>query len=275
VSIDVFTTVAQMVNFLVLVVLLRRFLYKPIVRTMDRRELLISDRIHEAVTSEARAKREAEACHAQRQELEDRRSEILADAQEEALAWKREIMQQAREEAEDSKARWEMAIEREKQTFLHELRRRAGEEVYAVARRALRDLADVDLERHIVDVFIKRLGSISGADWTDIATAGVRSEEGIKVISAFPLDGDTRSRIRAAVERELDRHVTAAAVPSGVLQRFEMAFDQSADLICGIELRAGGRRAAWSLQNYLESLEENLSLAFRSAADLESPPEVE
>lgn len=265
-KIDIFTTIAQIVNFAVLALLLRRFLYRPIVRTMDERERRIAADIEEARVAESRARRESEICHAERQELEDRRGEMLSHAQEEAAAWRRELMEKARREVEENKTRWGMAVEREKEMFLKDLRRRAGEEVYALARRALADLADVELERHIVNVFIERLSAIGGEEWAEIAAAASRTEEGAVVLSAFPLDGETRSRIRAAVERQIDRYAGGEAAGL-VMYRFEISFEESPDLICGIELKAGGRRAAWSLENYLETLEERMALAFRTGGE--------
>lgn len=261
-KVDAFTTIAQIVNFLVLALLLKRFLYKPIVRTMDKREQEIAARIEEGERREQKA-REAEAlCQVQRQELEDRRGEMLSHAQEEADAWRRDIMQQARDEATSSKAAWAGALEREKETFLTDLKRRAGEEVYGLARTVLRDLADMDLEQHIIDVFIRRLAAVSDDDWRRITLAAADAEAGAVVSTAFAIDGDTRSRIRAAIERQLEKHAAGSGGRGPVLRAFNISFEESPDLICGIELRAGGRRAAWSMQNYLESLQEQLSLAF-------------
>ncbi|MHB1391153.1 MAG: F0F1 ATP synthase subunit B family protein [Thermoleophilia bacterium] len=260
-KVDAFTTIAQIVNFLVLALLLKRYLYKPIVRTMDRRESEIAARIEEGELRELRA-REAEAlCQVQRQELEDRRGEMLSHAQEEAGAWRQDIMQKARDEATGSKAAWAAALEREKETFLTDLKRRAGEEVYSLARQVLRDLANMDLEQHIIDVFIQRLDAVSGDDWERIALAAADVSAGAVVCTAFAIDGDTRSRIRVAIERQLKQHA-AGGEGEPVLRNFNINFEESPDLICGIELRAGGRRAAWSMQNYLESLQEQLSLAF-------------
>ncbi len=57
-SIDWITVVAQLLNFLVLVWLLKRFLYRPILDGIDAREVEISTRMAEA--TEARKKAEAE-----------------------------------------------------------------------------------------------------------------------------------------------------------------------------------------------------------------------
>lgn len=259
-KIDLFTLFAQIFNFVVLMLLLKRFLYKPIVRTMDERERRISADLEEAERMVKEATHEATVCHAERQEVEDKRGEMLSTAQEEAAAWRRDLMQEARDEVEERQERWRQSVEREKQSFLGELRRRAGEQVYEISRRALGDLAGVDLERHIIDTFIARLPEVEepGLDAFMAPMTGATRTGGqpdpqrcpeVTVCTAFQIDGETQKRIEAAVRQRLSGD-------------FELLFEVSPDLICGIELRAGGQTAAWSLQNYLETLDENLSRAF-------------
>ena len=60
--IDWFTVIAQIVNFLVLVYLLKRFLYKPIIKAMDGREQRIAGRLEEADKREEEARQELEQC---------------------------------------------------------------------------------------------------------------------------------------------------------------------------------------------------------------------
>lgn len=258
-EIDLFTLFAQIFNFAILMLLLKRYLYKPIVRTMDERERRIGADLDEAERKLSEATREAAVCHSERQEIEDKRGEMLSSAQEEAAAWRRDLIQEAREEIQERQDLWRQSVEREKQTFLDDLRHRAGAQVYEISRRALEDLAGVDLERHIIDTFISRLPEAEEPRFAALVSSAVastptgdESEEGIPeavVCTAFEIDDETRSRIEAAVRRRLRGD-------------FNLRFEVSADLICGIELRAGGQTAAWSLQNYLETLDENLSQAF-------------
>jgi F-type H+-transporting ATPase subunit b len=249
VQIDLFTLIAQIINFLILVLLLRRFLYGPIIRTMDERERRIAAELEEAARKEDEAKREARQCHAEKVRLEDSRGEMLTRAQEEAADLKKKMVAEARSEIEENKTRWTRAIEIEKETFLQNLRQRAGEEVYAISRQVITDLANIELERHIIDTFIERLRGLKDSERQEIATAARRTREGAVITTSFPIDRETRHRLVAVVSEQVAGDI-------------EIRFDTSADLICGIELRAAGKKAAWSMQNYLETLDEKLGLAF-------------
>lgn len=247
-SIDWFTLIAQLVNFLILVLLLKKFLYNPIVRTMDKREHKIASQLEEARLKEEEARREARVCAAERRQLEDRRGEMLSEARREAEQWRRDLGAQAHKEIEASKRRWSRAIEREKQTFLKELKQRTGEEVYAISRRALQDLAGVELEERMTDAFIVKLEQMDAGEREEIALAARRSPHGAIIYSTFTIDQETRARLDTVVRETIAWDIA-------------IGFKLSRELICGIELRAGGRKAAWSLDSYLSDLDEAMELA--------------
>ena len=58
--IDWFTVIAQVVNFLILVWLLKRFLYRPILNAIDAREKRIAAKIADADAKEAEAQKQRE-----------------------------------------------------------------------------------------------------------------------------------------------------------------------------------------------------------------------
>jgi flagellar biosynthesis/type III secretory pathway M-ring protein FliF/YscJ len=85
-QIDWLTVAAQIVNFLVLVWLLQRFLYRPITRAMARREERIETRLSEAKAAREEVEAEAGRLREQQQALEASREEMLSEARQEADA---------------------------------------------------------------------------------------------------------------------------------------------------------------------------------------------
>lgn len=249
-DIDWFTLIAQIVNFLVLVALLKRFLYKPIINAMKEREAKIASRLEEAEEKRKAAAQEAQSYREKRSELEDQRQDMLARAAEEAEARRRELTRKAREQADALQARWQEAIEREKGSFLSDLRERAGRETYAIARRALKDLANADLEQHMIEVFIERLREAP----PEVREGLAESREPLVARSAFEIPEEARQRIGEVVGER-------------IADDARLRFETAQDLICGIELRAGGRSLAWSLDSYLEALEERLTRALAEGAE--------
>jgi F-type H+-transporting ATPase subunit b len=252
VLLDWFTIVAQIVNFLLLVVLLKYFLYDRIIHAMDEREARIAARMQEAEARQAEAEREADNYRQQRQELEGQRAELLARAKVEADTRRDALLEKARAEVDTMQAGWRQALQQEQAAFLQELRQRAGQHVYATARRALRDLAGADVEAQMIAAFLERLQGLDGQDWHAIAAALHTSAQSLAVASAFDLPPPTRQQLL-----EILRHH---------LGPLDVRFATAPEVICGIEMKVDGYKLAWNLDHYLATLEESVASAF--AAEL-------
>jgi F-type H+-transporting ATPase subunit b len=255
VQIDWFTLGAQIVNFLILVALLRRFLYRPIVRTMDRREQAIAAQIEEAERSRQEAKQEAASFRAERQAIEERREELLAQAKEDAAERRHELIEETRAEVEESRKAWQATIQREKDAFLRDLQERVGEQIVQVARRALADLADVELEHHLVRVFASRLGSL---DPQTLADSLGDSHEAV-IYSAFELPAEARQHLADVVQQQVGDHLA-------------LRFEVEQDLIGGLLLKTSDYQLGWNLRNYLDSLEERLVKSLRDGVSAAEEP---
>ncbi|VVB85331.1 ATP synthase subunit b [uncultured archaeon] len=244
VQIDYFTLTAQIINFLVLVLLLRHFLYKRIIKAMDEREAIIASRLKESEQKKEEAVSEAESYRKKQQELQDKKEEMLAQVREEVEALRKDLIQKARGEVLESKAKWFEALQHEKESVLADLRRRTGEEVYTIARRALKDLADEELEQHIINTFIKRLRSLDEKEKNAISGLS-RQQQEIVIRSTFEIP----QKMRQSIQETLQGKTGGTGI----------RFMTSPDLVCGIELDAGGMRIKWSLGSYLDALEEDIS----------------
>ena len=246
--IDWFTVFAQIVNFLVLIFLLKRFLYGRIIRAMDQREEKIASRLAEADERRKEAEGEARKFRERNEELAARREELLRRAQNEADSRKEDFLRKAREEVDRMQSRWRDSITREKEDFLRDLKRLAAGQVFAVARRSLAELADAGLERQAVDVFIRRLRGLPPREHEEMKE--ILRQEGKEVVirTAFELSGEDRDRLQRAVRESLE-------------DRLEISFQTSPDLVLGVEMKVDGRKVSWSVDHYLRSLESETAEA--------------
>jgi F-type H+-transporting ATPase subunit b len=253
--IDPFTVAAQIVNFLILIWLLRRLLYGPITRAMAAREARIRDELAEARRLRDEAQAEGERYRQLTAAFESAKSERLAEARAELETWRRDHTQAVRTEVEAMRQRWQQALEQEKQAFLLELGRRAGNEVLAVTRRALRELADSDLEGRVMVRFLAQLQSLPPDDRQRLVAAAREDGGEIHVRTAYPLSKADRDQLSAGITEALGPDLTPR-------------FDTRPELVSGVELRAGGVKVAWAIGDYLESLEDAIGLAFGSEPEL-------
>jgi len=243
-----FTVIAQIVNFLVLVYLLKWFLYRPIIKAMDEREKRIADQLEEAEKREDAARQEKERHQEMNSELESRREGLLGQMKEDVETQRKELVGQARQKVDAVRANWLEALEREKEAFLQDLRERTGKYTYAVARRALKDLANVDLEHQMVRVFIERLKNLDQEEKEALGAAIDKSNPIVRVTSAFEIPQDGSQEIAQVLQAYLSEPI-------------DLQLSTSPDVISGIELNAQGHKIAWSLRDYLEGLETTFAEA--------------
>ena len=138
-----FVFLAQIFNFLLLMYLLKRFLYGRIIKAMDDREAKIAARFAEAEELKGKANEAAELYEKRNQMLNEKKEIMLNEATMAAEAKRKELMEKVREEVDQVKARWQDMLVREHDAFFYDLRQRAAKQLYATARKALADLADV------------------------------------------------------------------------------------------------------------------------------------
>ena len=249
--IDWFTVIAQIINFLVLVYLLKRFLYGPIIKAMDKRQEKIALRLKGARKKKEEAEQEAELFLQKNREFDARHEEMLSQIKKEAEARRLELIKEARSQVDAEMARWYGAIRKEKETFLQDIRRRALRHTCAIVTRAIKDLSNADLENRITSIFIERLRNIDKNEREALAQAIQHSMERIKVNSSFEIPEESATEIV-----QLLQNLTT----DPVAVRFEIL----PELICGIELKLHGRKISWNIADYLGSFEESMRAAIEA-----------
>ncbi len=240
---DWFTVAAQIVNFLVLLILLKIFLYDRVIAAMDAREQTIAERLEQADQQNKDARREADALRNERRELEDQRGNMLAEAREQAQSRRQELMEAARRDVDDQRARWQDALDRGRQAFVRQLQRLAAHQVLNTSRRVVRDLADAPLEEKIVSRFIDKLDDLDADVRRKLSNGGGNGKQTATVASVFPIDTTGRQKITRAVHEKLARDLA-------------VSYEESPELLAGIEITVKGHSIDWNVRDYLGRLEE-------------------
>src|SRR3970040_1859513 len=98
--IDWFTVSAQVVNFLILVWLMKRFLYQPILHAIDAREKRIARELADADGKRAEAEKERDEFQHKNEEFDQQRAALLSKARDEAQAERQRLLDEARQECD-------------------------------------------------------------------------------------------------------------------------------------------------------------------------------
>ena len=243
--IDWFTVGAQALNFIILVWLLKRYLYKPILNAVDARERRIAAELADADAKKAEAQKERDEFQHKNEEFDQQRAALLTKATNEAKAERQRLLDDARRAADALSAKRQEALRSDANNLNQAIRRRTQQEVFAIARKALTDLATTSLEERMSEVFTRRLRTMDGKAKEGLGESLKTASGPALVRSAF----DLPAAQRAAVQNALNETFSAEV---------HVRFETAPDLVSGIELTTKGQKIAWSIADYLASLEKGV-----------------
>ena len=239
-AIDVGLVIAQLVNFALLLLLLRRFLFRPIVRVMEERARVIALETAEAERVRAEAEAERAALTEARAVASQERRQLLAQAERDAA----ELRARREEELTLDLQRERVRVEADRAHRDHDRDARLADRVVPLLANALerawRELADDDLGRHAQRAFLKRLQHLDDAERAALAESAVAGSISLACVPA-PTPADAAA-LRGAVQALLTHPA-------------EIAIDHDPDLIAGVALRVGDIRIEWSARAHRHDLE--------------------
>jgi F-type H+-transporting ATPase subunit b len=249
--IDWFTVGAQAFNFLVLVWLLKRFLYKPVLAAIAAREERVAAEVASAEADRLKTRSERDGLAGKLAAFEADREAQKAQAVREAGIEKDRLLAAARQAAVDLRRDDASALRGEAERLGQEVAQLATREVARVTRQALRDLAGATLEQEMVAEFLRRLAHLV-PQTREALSAGLRTAGAVALVrSSAELPPAARASLKDGLNRSL-----SADVP--------VSFRTDAAVICGIELDLGGQRVAWSVAEYLAGLEREAVALIRA-----------
>jgi len=248
-----FTVIAQIVNFIVLVWLLKRFLYKPILKAIDEREKKIAGQIKDAEAKDALAKKEQAEFSKKNESFDKKKKELMDKAIAETNEERQKLLESARNEATELRSKLDKSLKEMQENLNRDIALKTQQEVFAIARKTLTDLASLSLEEQSANIFIKRLNDLKKEEkkqFTEAFKSGSNLPDGkqgsILVQSAFDLPAKQQTDIKSAVNEIL-----------GAKTQFQ--FKTAPEIISGIELTSNGYKLAWSISEYLNSLQKIIS----------------
>jgi F-type H+-transporting ATPase subunit b len=239
--IDWFTVAAQILNFIILIWLMKRFLYKPILDAIDAREKKIAAQLKDAEAKKAEARIERDEFESKNDAFDQQRDDLLAQATAEAKAEGQRLMEEARKAADAMSVKRLETLRSDAQNLNQAIMLRTGQEVFAIARKTLIDLAGTSLEERMSEVFCNRVRELDSETKASLTGSISTASEPARVRSAFELPEDGRSAIQKAL-----KDTFSADIP--------VRFEIEPELVSGLELIMGGQKVAWSIADHLTTL---------------------
>lgn len=235
-SVDWITVLAQIVNFLVLIWLLKRYLYRPILNGIDAREAEIAERMSAATLAEEKAEATEAEYIEQLATLRANEMAMTDSARQKAEAARDVLLADAQEMFEKERIDWKAHLDLEGHKYIADLRKTGAGALLSLTRKALDDLADETLEERIVAHVVTRLIPMSD----ELRKAASGATEAIAT---------TRDALPDAARKRLKTDL------SNVIPNMALLFETDETQSPGLVLRMGGAQVAWTIDTYIDGLD--------------------
>jgi F-type H+-transporting ATPase subunit b len=237
------TLLLQILNFLVMVFVLWRFLFKPVVNMLDERAQRVTNALEQAEQREQQAT-------AMRDEYEEKlaeaREEVMImrqQAEEELTRAKRQLLDETRHEIDEMRHKADQEIEEARRQAVHQHRRELGRLVTTLSAKMMRELAGDAFQEAAIDQFVDQLQALSAEQYREQLADGEEGVPRVRLVSARDLTQENEERI--------DRFVAQVAG-----QPLEIRYDVDPALVAGATLRLGDVIVDGSIAGQLQQLKE-------------------
>lgn len=261
--IDWFTVTAQIINFLILVWLLKRFLYQPILDGIDAREHKISSVLSNAETQ----KKSAENLEAQYKEkltnIDAERSTIIELAKAEAHKATLVALKDAKARADALSIKRTNALNTEIQILQNEVIDKSVKEVFALSRKVISELADQQLQDKMFDKLLSHLNALNEEQYDGLYQAINKNQGHATVRSIAPLSQPQCEHLKACLEGILTNQASQRATEKigGDSLTITLNLEVDPQLIAGLALSFGGWKLNWSANEMLSELQHEVALS--------------
>jgi F-type H+-transporting ATPase subunit b len=274
VLINWFTVFAQLINFIILVFLLRKFLYQPILNTIETRQKRIKSQWQEAHFQHQQAEQERVDLQKQQQQIQQESVALMVEAKQKAQQYQQTLIQQAKAEVAQMQADWKASLQSKQNLFLNRLRQQVIQQTAAMTRKILQEITDTKLESQAVIQFLHHLQQINQSEQQQLIHSLNTANEPLLVRSSFAISPESKTQIVEALQHQLNlekslywRRDNPENEEISHENQTEVQFTLSPDLICGIELRVGGYELSWNFAHELKQLNQQLSQVIQNEVE--------
>ncbi|MCT4552232.1 MAG: hypothetical protein N4A44_01045 [Alphaproteobacteria bacterium] len=249
-KIDAFTIIIQMLNFFILMWILKKYLYRPITNAMDAREKEIQKRLKAGKIAESKADKERlklEEMQASFEEYKIQKEDELEDwasAERQKLNEKLDIVETEKREG------IHQSLQKESEDFYNSMKEKVSGLFEKEISSAIKDLSDETLEERITKLFISKL---SNKDYKRKQGINLKenTKEAIKVLTSYTVSKEDKAEIEKIVKSENKNNF--------------VEFSHNKERSTGIEIIINSKSIAWNVESYTKNFKKAIDKAINAS----------
>ena len=243
---DLVTFFAQIVNLFVLVWLLKRFLYRPILKVIEKRQQEIRDKVQAADDIRLASEKERKKWEKEKSAYETEHQEELNQISQELEEKRKEGLTEIKSSLQRQRLKMQNDLLAEVEALHTEIGDFIAKDFMQLTGQALKELSNCCPLDQAVSLFLKNFKKLDKKEIKKINTV-LKNQKVIYISSSNTLTKDQTQEIIKTIQKIF-------TIPP----KCKINFDVAPDLILGLEMRTGDISIDWSLKSYLDTLNANL-----------------
>jgi F-type H+-transporting ATPase subunit b len=232
------TFILEIINFLVLVWILKRFFYRPVMRIIEKRRKSIDEKISAAEKTNQEAKSLQQQYEGRLTEWEREKQKSRESLQQELQAERKKLLDQLARELDAEKEKAQIVEERRKQEQLQHYQETAFSQGARFAAKLLKDLASPELEARLITLLISRLSNLPEMKVAALSKACKAPLDKILVSSAFDINDTQKEELNKVLQK-----ICENTIP--------LEFSNDSELLAGVRISMGSWILRINLQDEL------------------------
>ena len=239
------TVFFQIINFWVIVWILKKYLFKPVLSSMDKREKMIQTRLKEAEDAKKKAEKEKQNLLNKIASLEQSKTSILSDAYKKADMEYAVLLKSFNAEMNGKRKAFEEQIVLEREFLRNSIKDLAGQTILKTLTDALQNLANTDVEKAVLNNFILKIKAKNIEKISELRKYYKKNKK-LSIYTSFDLDTKTKHLILNSVADIIEE------------KNIKIDFEKHQDIICGIEIVCPPLLISYGVNTYISEFKKNL-----------------
>lgn len=250
------TVFFQTINFLVIVWILKRYLFAPVLSSMDKREKAIQSRLKEAEEARIEAEKEKKQLLKKIAEVENAKSDVIAEAHKKSEKEQALLIKYLNSEINAKKSAFDKQLVEEREALRMSISDIAGDVIVNTVSAALKDLANEDVQTVILENFIDKI-SKGKIEKSELISEFYDKSKHIVVATSFKIGSKEEAKIKVALSQLIGKKIS----------NVEFKIDLS--ILCGIEVICDSLLIRFGMDTYISALKTNLDNAIANLTKTE------
>ena len=250
-EIDWITFVAQIVNLFVLVWLLKRFLYRPVLDVIEKRRNEINEKMNSAASLQKQAESELHSLQSEKAIFEKSLQKQRNDLAKELALYRKENLDKIIQEAKLLKEQLQDQIKIQNENLKSELEHFISHDFLTISGKIITDLTDATPIERVLNLFYQKLIKLTKSEKLKIDKT-LKTQKVIFVNSSEALSENHKQDMNRFLREYFD-------IPT----KTQIRYRTESTLVLGIEIRFADISIDWTVKNYLDEMEQALELILK------------